>query len=183
MIVPLLFAAATAVAASHPPCAGVKNPPLCRDLLEVYDRDQAARVKGVKPQDAQKIDSANLARVKSILNQFGWPGKSLVGEKASGAAWSIIQHADLATQKLYIDAMTKAAEEGQLSPTLLATTVDRMAVREGKRQIYGTQFKESNGELVPEPIDDEAHVDERRAKVGLPPLAEYRKTLEGVKKQ
>ena len=181
MIVPILFAAA--IAATPPPCAGVKNPPLCRDLLEIYDRDQAARAKGVKPLDAQKIEAADLARVKAILNQFGWPGKLLVGEKASSATWSIIGHADLATQKLYLDAMTKAAADGQLAPSLLATTVDRIAVREGRPQMYGTQFKEVNGEWVPEPIDDEAHVDDRRAKVELLPLAEYRKSLEGVKKQ
>jgi hypothetical protein len=153
MISALLFAAA---------CTGIKNPPLCRDLLDIYDRHQLSHAKNAKPAEAKKIDDTNLARVKAIINQFGWPGNSLVGEKASAAAWTIIQNADLATQKLYIEEMTAAAEVKQLSPALLAATVDRIAIREGRGQVYGTDEKA--------PIDDPEHVDDRRAKMGLPPL-------------
>ena len=83
--------------------------------------------------------------------------------------------------------IVRPADIGRRLPLLAENRFDvveaALGDREGKPQIYGTQFRESNGELVPEPIDDEVHVDERRARVGLPPLAEYRKTLEGVKKQ
>ena len=49
----------------------------------------------------------------------------------------------------------------------------------------------ANGQMVPEPIEDEQHVDERRAKVGLQSLAEYQKLIDqfykpkaaGTKKQ
>src|SRR5579859_4736227 len=135
MLATILFAAAVAAAS---PCAGVKNPPLCHDLLDIYTQDQAARAKNVKPKDAQKIDTANLRRVQAIINQFGWPGTSLVGERASGAAWSVIEHADIDTQKMYIDMMTQAAQEKEFSPTLAATAVDRIAIHEGKGQVYGT---------------------------------------------
>jgi hypothetical protein len=84
-----------------------------------------------------------------------------------------VQHADLATQKKYIDRMTAAADAGEIEWALVATTVDRIQVREGKPQTYGTQFHTVDGELVPETIGDAEHVDERRAKVGLPPLAQY----------
>ena len=49
---------------------------------------------------------------------------------------------------------------------------------EGNPQVYGTQFREANGEMAPFPIEDEQHVDERRAKVGLQPLAEYKKLID-----
>jgi len=55
---------------------------------------------------------------------------------------------------------------------------DRILMREGKKQIYGTQLHsgpKTNGKLELYPIDDEEHVDERRAIVGLQPLAEYLK--------
>lgn len=159
MLATLVLAAAVATAN---PCAGVKNPPLCHDLLDIYTRDQAARVKNVKPKDARKIDTANLRRVQAIINQFGWPGRSLVGERASGAAWSVIEHADIDTQKMYIDMMTQAAEAKEFSPTLVATAVDRIAIHDGKAQVYGT---DKNA-----PIDDADHVNDRRAKIGLPPL-------------
>ena len=121
----------------------------------------------------KQVDRENLARVDAIIAANGWPGRSLVGEKASGGAWTVIQHADLETQKKYLPLITKAADAGETSWALLATTIDRIQVREGKPQTYGTQFHEVNGELVPQPIEDEAHVDDRRKKVGLGPLAEY----------
>ena len=159
MIATLVFAAAVTAAT---PCAGVKNPPLCQDLLDIYSRDQAARGKDVKPAAAKKIDASNIARVQAILNQFGWPGKSLVGEKASAGAWTVLEHADLATQKLYVDLMANAVEAKEFSPALYAKAVDRIALREGKAQVYGTEKDK--------PIDDEDHVNERRAKIGLEPL-------------
>jgi hypothetical protein len=43
----------------------------------------------------------------------------------------------------------------------------------GLPQVYGTQFDwDERGEMRPRPIADESHVDERRAAIGLPPLAE-----------
>ena len=53
---------------------------------------------------------------------------------------------------------------------------DRVRVAQGKPQVYGTQFWRGpggTGPLVAHPIDDEAEVDERRAAVGLEPLAVY----------
>ena len=160
MIASLLLAAA--VSTTPKPCTNVKNPPLCRELLDIYDRHELARAKTTKAAEAKKIDAANLARLEAILNSFGWPGRNLVGDRASAAAWSVRHNADLATQKTYFDTMKAAADAKELSPRLIAATMDRMAVRQGQPQTYGT---EPNA-----PIDDEEHVDDRRAKVGLPAL-------------
>ena len=161
-------------------CASVKNPALCAEILAIADRDQIARYDALNhPEDKslndvmKQVDGENLKRLEPIIAANGWPGRSLVGRKASGGAWAVIQHADLETQKKYLPLMTKAADAGEVSWGLLATTIDRIQVREGKPQTYGTQFHQVNGELVPEAIEDEAHVDDRRKKVGLGPLAEY----------
>ena len=45
---------------------------------------------------------------------------------------------------------------------------------EGLRQRYGTQWRGGPHGLQPYPIDDPDHVDERRAELGLPSLAELR---------
>lgn len=180
----ILAAAVTLPAKPADPCSNVKNPPLCRDLIEIYNRDQDVRKKWIvdpmKPalvRELETVDKSNLGRVKAILNQFGWPGKNLVGDRASAGAWMIVHHADLATQKLYLELMMKAADAGELRWALVAQTIDRIAVREGRPQVYGTQFREAGGVMIPDPIEDEANVDERRAKVGLPPLAEYSRAL------
>lgn len=40
----------------------------------------------------QKRDSLNLIKVEEIIKQYGYPGKSLVGEPTNIAAWYVIQH-------------------------------------------------------------------------------------------
>jgi hypothetical protein len=68
--------------------------------------------------------------------------------------------------------LMKAAPKGEVEPKHVAQLTDRILVKEKKKQIYGTEL---NGKFVPEPIEDEANVDKRRAEVGLMPLAEYLK--------
>jgi hypothetical protein len=50
-------------------------------------------------------------------------------------------------------------------------------VGEHRKQTYGTQF---HGKQEPAPIEDEAHVDERRKAVGLSSMAEYRRMMKKV---
>jgi hypothetical protein len=51
-------------------------------------------------------------------------------------------------------------------------------VNEGRPQYFGTQFSENqNGAYGPRPIEDIEHVDERRRKLGLDTLSEYKERL------
>lgn len=133
-------------------------------------------VTAVKNQD--EIDSRNMTRLGEIIKQNGWPGKSLVGEEASKAAFLILQHSDLAHQEKYLPLLKEAAKKGEARPADVAMLEDRVLIRNGKKQIYGTQIHsgpDTGGKLVLDPIEDEEHVDERRASVGLMPLKEYLK--------
>jgi hypothetical protein len=42
----------------------------------------------------QAVDAANTARMKRIVAERGWPGRSLVGDDGAQAAWLLVQHAD-----------------------------------------------------------------------------------------
>lgn len=119
----------------------------------------------------------------AIIDQHGWPGRSLVGGRASGSAWGVIQHAPIEAIKKYLPVMTQAMKAGELDGALVATSVDRVLVADGKPQTYGTQFREENGEMVPFPIEDPAGVDARRAEVGLQPLAEYKALMDQMYKK
>lgn len=59
----------------------------------------------------------------------------------------------------------------------VALLEDRLALRQGKKQIYGSQVSLDNqsGKYYVENLQDPENVDKRRAAVGLPPLAEYLK--------
>ncbi len=125
-----------------------------------------------------EIDKKNLRRLNDIIKQYGWPGRSLVGEKASRAAFLILQHADLSHQQRYLALLKDAASKREASASDVAMLEDRVLVGEGKKQIYGTQLHfgpETEGRWELYPILDEETVDDRRAAVGLPPMAEYLK--------
>ena len=165
-------------------CVGVEVPSLCADLLKMQDQDQMVRRKLIVGADnssvdaeMNKVDGENQRRLEEIVAKLGWPSDKQVGRRASGAAWTIVQHASLSFQQRLLPVLQRAADNGQMDRGLLAFTVDRVRLGEGKPQLYGTQFSESNGRLVPRPIEDEAHVDERRKEVGLQPIAEYAKLI------
>jgi hypothetical protein len=130
----------------------------------------------VEKQD--EIDKKNMGRLEEIIKQYGWPGRSLVGEEAANTGFLILQHADLTFQKKYFPLVKEGARKGEVRPGDAAMLEDRMLMNEGKKQIYGSAVQsgpETGGKLVLHPIEDEEHVDERRAAVGLMPLAEYLK--------
>jgi hypothetical protein len=87
----------------------------------------------------------------------------------------VIQHADLPIQEKYLPMIREAAAAGRAQPRHLAMLEDRVALREGRKQRYGTQLKwnESVKAYRIAPMEDPDHVDERRKAVGLSPLAIY----------
>ena len=165
----------------------VKEPALRRELLKRVEQDQAIRneliSKGIKNLDKdvlarmQGIDTANTERVRAIVRKYGWPSPELVGRDGAEAAFLLVQHANHAFQKEMLPLVEKAHRSGGLSGQNYALLLDRVLVGEGKRQIYGTQAKLKGKEFVPDPIEDEANVDKRRAEVGLPALSVYLKVL------
>lgn len=129
----------------------------------------------VEAQDA--IDKKLLQQLAAIIAQHGWPTISLVGKEASQAAFLIIQHADLTEQKKYFPLLKEAADKNEARKSEVAMLEDRILMREGKKQIYGSQLRtnDATGKLELYPIEDEANVDKRRASVGLMPMKEYLK--------
>jgi hypothetical protein len=85
----------------------------------------------------------------------------------------VLQHAELPVQLRYRDMLRKARESGDLEPADLAMFEDRVTLRQGGEQIYGTQIVCSDGSCRVDRLTDPMHVDERRKSVGLEPLAEY----------
>ena len=167
-----------------------QNQPLKRELATILEADQGLRRQirpiqekyGLKsPQldsigsQMRRADERNLRRVVAIIDQYGWPGKSLVGRSGSLAAFLVIQHSDLATMQKYLPLMRQAAAQGELAKQNLALVEDRVLTFQDRPQLYGSQYRYNQVTGHPEffPIADEAHVDERRASMGLEPLADY----------
>jgi hypothetical protein len=156
---------------------------LRRVLLVMEDTDQAVRFASeTHPNDSTlgpamaAIDKENERRLGAILGRYGWPTRSLVGAKGESAAWLIMQHADLDSSGLQRRglALMQAAPPGEVKQSEIAYLTDRVRVNANQPQLYGTQFGPlPDSGVVLRPIEDEAHVEERRARAGIEPLEDY----------
>jgi uncharacterized protein DUF6624 len=126
--------------------------------------------------EMEAVHLENARVLDSAIAAIGWPGRSKVGDEGAAAAFKILQHAisrpDLQRQGLEL--LLEAIPAGDASALDAAYLSDRIAMYEGREQSFGTQFdwNEATGQLAPAPIRDPQHVDERRAALGLPPMAE-----------
>jgi hypothetical protein len=160
-------------------------------LDSVYTDDQKTRKgivelinkEGMKSDTVKKrldemnhLDSINLVKIEKILDEYGWLGFDKVGRMGALTIFLVIQHSPLAVQQKYLPMMREAVKNKQAIAANLALLEDRVALREGRKQIYGSQIaSDSTGRTFLQPLEDPDHVDERRSSVGLGPLAEYLK--------
>lgn len=130
-----------------------------------------------------KIDKKNTARMKEIVKNYGWPGKTLVGKDGAFAAWLLVQHADLDLkfQKKALSLMEVAVQRGDAGKKEFAYLIDRVRVNSDKPQVFGTQFFRKDGKMIPRPIEDEKHLEKRRKEYGLPSFSEYAKVMSSKK--
>jgi hypothetical protein len=143
------------------------------ELLRRVEKDQAAR--GAYDSDAMReADAENLPWLKQVVAERGWPGSSLVGVDGAHAMWLLVQHAtaDIPFMRHCLGLLTAAVEAGEASATDQAFLTDRVLLHEGGQQVYGTQLTRRGGRWVPDNLRDPDSVDERRAAVGMGPLAE-----------
>ncbi len=163
------------------------NDSLASVLEKIYESDQSIRSEMRKLREkyntespeyrelARRMlvtDSINLILVTSLIDQYGWMSKTVVGKTGNTAVWLVIQHADLATQEKYYPIMEKAVQENKASRKDLAYLEDRILMRQGKKQLYGTQYKldSETNEMKLWEVEDPDRLNERRASVGLPPM-------------
>lgn len=129
-----------------------------------------------------RADSANTTWLKAYVARWGWPTAAQVGREAVEAAFLIVQHAvhDTAFMRAMLPAIEQARRRGDLDGGAVAMLTDRIEVKAGHGQIYGTQLSLRGGRWVLDPIADSAAVDARRKRMGLPPLAEYLRLVDSM---
>lgn len=122
-----------------------------------------------------KTDSINLVKVKKILDERGWLGSNVIGGQGNTTIFLVIQHADIETQQQYLPMMREAVKLGNARASSLALLEDRVALRQGGRQIYGSQIgrDQETGEYFVSPLVEPEKVNERRASVGLGTIEDY----------
>ena len=160
------------------------NETLRAELMQMDEYDQTVRAElaadgslfdGYHPRMAA-VHDANAARLRAIIATHGWPTERLVGVDGARAAHRIAQHSInhpefMRECRRLLD---EASAKGEVPRWQFAYIDDRIRVYEGLRQRYGTQWRDGPNGLEPYPIEDPDRVDERRAILGLPSLAELR---------
>lgn len=126
-------------------------------------------------EEMEVMHNKNAQVLRGIIEHIGYPTTKKVGIKASEAAWLIIQHSigQPSFMRACCQLLQEAVDAGAADPSQLAYLTDRIAVFEGRPQLYGTQFDwDENGELSPNTYDDIMKVAQRRKSIQLNTLEE-----------
>lgn len=156
---------------------------IAKEIIALQNADLELRTKllkagqmndGYNP-EMEAMHNRNAERLDKIIDQIGYPTIDKVGKEANEATWLVIQHSIGKPEFMRKCAilLEKAVSENNANPKQLAYLTDRIAVFEGRPQLYGINFDyDENGELSPQLFDDIEKVNERRKKIGLNSLEE-----------
>jgi hypothetical protein len=156
------------------------NEAIAAEILAMADEDQRMRHEvsaGSRSWDPS-VDERNTRRMQAIVSEIGWPTASKVGAQAEHRAWLLVQHAEHGFQKECFALMAREPAH-EVCPRHLAYLEDRIRVREGRPQRYGTELEKDGDGWKPAPTDDPEGLDARRKAVGLAPISEY---LDGARR-
>jgi hypothetical protein len=164
----------------------VKNEELRRELLQMYEEDQAVRkpfTEGRQPTEAElravsERDEADTKRLTEILDKYGFPSVALVGVDATRDFITMLLHSpSLALQKRALPDVERAVRRKEIPPDDFAMLTDDVLYAEHKPQLYGTNFKFVEGKVALGETQDVKRLDARRRKLGLAPIREYAEQL------
>ena len=154
---------------------------LQRQLASMAKEDQTARSRRqISEAEIEELATKDRPLLNQIFSAYQWPKLSLFGVDACDNFWLLVQHQSLALQQKMLPALQSAVAAGEASKTNYAYLFDRVQVNEGKPQHWGTQAKCEGGHAILDPVDDAAHLAERRAKLALPPVSEYLQSLKDL---
>jgi len=141
---------------------------------------QGARLGEGYDEGMANLHNRNAKILEDIIDEIGYPSVHKVGKEASEAAWMVVQHAigQPHFMKKYAKLLKTAVNENKADPKSLAYLTDRIAVFQGKKQLYGTQFDwDEKGQMSPNPFDDIEKVNQRRKALGFRTLEEQTEIL------
>ena len=155
--------------------AGLVNLSLPLGIQAIINFIQSGQLSEGYNEEMKALHSRNAKILNNIIDTIGYPTFDKVGKEANEATWLIIQHSigQPEFMKKSAKLLEKAVSENKADPKSLAYLTDRIAVLEGKEQLYGTQFDwDEYGNLSPNHFDNINEVNERRKSIGLNTLEE-----------
>jgi hypothetical protein len=158
------------------------NEQLRQELLAMRTEDQRVRQELVESGELggpyvprmEDVHRKNAARLRELIERYGWPAEGIAGRDGAEAAWLIAQHSvgEPDFQRRALALLSACIGEQRLPAWHAAYLEDRIAMHEGRPQRYGTQCVQdpADGRFRPWSLADAEHVNELRGQVGLGPM-------------
>ena len=182
ILVPLLAAAAVATPArAEAQCAAYAT-----ELTAMVEAAEAVRGRvdylaaAQGRTELEAVERGNAERLAAWMKACGWPRRSVEGVQAARGAWLVAQQrsGDLPFQRQVVRQLELAVLDGEAPAMYLAAASDRLAVKEGRPQRYGTQLRRVDAcHWDYYPLDDVSRVEARRKRLDLPSLAENKRGI------
>lgn len=162
-------------------------------LIDLGDQDQAVRrydMDRLNPAQQRWVtdqmkstDRQLTAQLKEIVAAKGWPTMKMVGVYACEDAARVLVHSqDREFQRKMAPVVEQLAAKAEIIGTGFAPMIDQLLLADGKPQRFGTQYAVKEGRAIFEPVEDPDKLDDRRATLLLPPMAEYKRQIASLYK-
>ncbi len=162
------------------------NSELSERLLQLLAEDQD----GLRQYRAGTLSLGEINRAIRVRTEearkifkIEFPKKRLVGEDAYRAFIALVLHSDDPEFMDQVANTIRASETEDADKSHAAFIIDKLLVREGKPQRYGTQYSAINedGSVAFVPFEDPKEIDSRRAEIGLSSMKEYEETIRKIR--
>ncbi|PKG97260.1 DUF6624 domain-containing protein [Paraglaciecola sp. MB-3u-78] len=170
------------------PADAQTKPILQKQLLNMAQ--QSKQIQAARKSDATEalksmvadISQLHTQTLNEIVQSQGWPTKAQVTEQGVRAAFTLVSHSNnLSFQRNMLPLVIQSYMDKQgMSGEAVAIFTDKVSIAQGKKQMFGTQADLINSKVIFFQIENEDSVDQLRAKMGMPSLAEYKTTLEAL---
>jgi hypothetical protein len=151
--------------------------------LSSFKSDQAVREKnGFDIEKMLQADREHTVALEEIFVKYRVPTYRMAGPQAAADSVTMILHQSPEFRRKVLPKLKANVDEGQADARSHAMVLDRLQIDAGKKQVYGENLTcdKKHAELHTGPIEDEGHVNRRRAAIGLMRLELYAQLVVAV---
>lgn len=151
-----------------------------QDILDMACRDTEVRYRWTQKKDAETAkelrfqEIGNTVFLKEIFSEFDVYENQDVPELDSSIIQLLLHSSDLEFQEEMLSKLSSAC-----SLDSLAVLIDRVLLRKGQKQKYGTHLRHVNAKLVPYPIESPELVNTLRDSMGESTLEKHLEVMRG----
>jgi VWFA-related protein len=174
---------------SKPTPSPALNKKLQSELIKIAEKQRELLQRVVAEDQTNKSDQEKLhqlyetstVKLCELIRANGWPVSATVDRNGVVATYYILKNGGTyELQRDLLPVIIAAIKKDPAQKPEFAGLFDRLRVSAGMKQLFGTQAVSMGGFLVLYPIEDEKHVEDRRAEFGLATMDTNIRNLERI---